>query len=211
MADDHEPGLGHTPLLGTLHEKLDTAQLRPLRQGDLDGLCGLYAAVNAIRLVLAPVRRLKRPESVRLFRVGVDLLAKRCSLPELIVEGIEPQILFDMMDELAAIASASANWRITYSQPLRYAVRANRMRMYEAIENAINEGQPMLISLTGRHDHYTVISGYSPFTLRLFDSGDLHFIRRGDCGTQHGGDKWRHRVAARSMTVLCLTSTPNKT
>lgn len=49
----------------------------PFRQGDLDGLCGLYSAVNAICLVPAPQRPLSRNQARVLFRSGITHLNNR--------------------------------------------------------------------------------------------------------------------------------------
>ena len=180
--------------------------MQPFHQGDLDSLCGLYAAINALRLVLAPVRRVKRPEALNWFRTGLEFLGKTGNLQDIIGDGIGPPEWLELMEMLAAVAGC----RVEIVQPLRCSARATRSRMYGAIEDAIVRGQPVLITLSGVHDHYTVVSGFSPFSLWLFDSGHLQRLRRSDCGTQRGGDKWRHRMNARTLTVLSLRLKPNR-
>lgn len=46
------------------------ALCRPFVQGDLDYLCGLYSAVNALALIMAPVRPLERSEARHLIQIG---------------------------------------------------------------------------------------------------------------------------------------------
>ena len=191
--------------------KLDTGQVKPLQQGDLDGLCGLYAAINALRLVLAPVRQVKRPEALLWFRTGLEFLGKTGNLEDTIAHGMGPQLWLDLIKKLAAVANGKNSFYISVSQPLEHAKPANRAQMYEAIEEAVLQGRAVLISLSGVHDHYTVVSGFSPFSLRLFDSGHLQRIGRADCGTQRSGDKWRHRVNARTLTVLSLDAEDKST
>ena len=48
----------------------------PFRQGDLDGLCGAYAVVNAVRLAALPHRKLRRTACAALFGDLVDELAE---------------------------------------------------------------------------------------------------------------------------------------
>jgi hypothetical protein len=49
--------------------------IEPLGQGELDGLCGLYSAINALRLCAASHGRpLDWDQCERLFREGVDYL-----------------------------------------------------------------------------------------------------------------------------------------
>ena len=202
---DHPP-----PLPAPLLAKLDNRRMQPFHQGDLDSLCGLYAAINALRLVLAPVRRVKRPEALNWFRTGLEFLGKTGNLQDIIGDGIGPPEWLELMEMLAVAAGAAAGCRVVVVQPLRYIARATRARMHGTIDDAIVCGQPVLITLSGVHDHYSVVSGFTPFSLRLFDSGHLQRLRRSDCGTEHGGDKWRHRINARTMTVLSLTPKPNQ-
>ena len=193
-----------TPLPAPALAKLDTGRVKPLQQGDLDGLCGLYAAINALRLVLAPVRQVKRPEALLWFRTGLEFLGETGNLEDIIACGIGPQLWLDLMKKLAAVASGNNSFYVSVSQPLKHTKPANRARMYETIEVAVLQGRAVLISLSGAHDHYTVVSGFSPSSLRLFDSGHLQRIGRADCGTQRSGDKWRHRINARTLTVVSL-------
>ena len=205
MADGGIAGSYPAPLPAPMLAKLDTRRVQPLHQGDLDGLCGLYAAVNALRLVLAPARKVNRPEALLWFRTGLEFLGETGNLEDIIVHGIGPQLWLDLMKKLAAAASSKKDFHVSVLQPLKHTTPANRARMYETIEEAILHGRAVLISLSGAHDHYTVISGLSPLSLWLFDSGRLQRIGRADCGTQRSGDKWRHRINARTLTVLSLT------
>ncbi len=193
------------PLPAPLLARLDNGRMPPLQQGDLDGLCGLYAVINALRLVLAPVRQVRRPEALLWFRTGLEALAETGNLEDFVAHGIGPGEWLNLMEDLTELASSKGDHYICVSQPLRYAARAPRSRMYEAIEDAIMRGRAVLITLSGVHNHYTLVSGFSSSNLWLFDSGKLQRIARAHCGTQRSGDKWRHRINVRTLTVLSLT------
>src|SRR4051812_41665778 len=62
-------------------------RIRPFRQGHLDGLCGLYAIVNAFRFCLGdhPLYELIWPE---LFAYLVDGLASETDFASIILSGI---------------------------------------------------------------------------------------------------------------------------
>ena len=143
-------------------------------------------------------------------RIGLEFLRETGDLQEVVLHGMGPQVWLELTKKLAAVASGTGHHHICVSQPLKHAARATRARLNQAIGDAIVHGRAVLISLSGIHDHYTVVSGYSPFSLWLFDSGHLQRLGRGDCGTLHGGDKWRHRINARTLTVLTLTPDPKQ-
>ena len=150
---------GHpAPLL----PKLDNRQMQPFYQGDLDSLCGLYAAVNALRLVLAPVRQVKRPEALNWFRTGLEFLGETGNLQDIIGHGIGPPEWLELMEILAVEAGTTAGCRVDVLQPLRYSARATRARMYGAIEDAIVRGQPVLITLSGSTTIIPSFKGSAP-------------------------------------------------
>src|SRR3954453_5066129 len=73
LAKQHELGIGGEP--------------QPYRQGDLDGLCGPYCVVNAVRLAAHPQRRLRDAECVELFAALVAELADIGRLRTAVTDG----------------------------------------------------------------------------------------------------------------------------
>ena len=51
-----------------------------LRQGDLDFLCGLYSAINAVQQTIFTQSRF-HPNEATLFAAGVKQLSERCAFP----------------------------------------------------------------------------------------------------------------------------------
>lgn len=174
-----------------------------LCQGDLDGLCGLYAAINGLRLLLGPVRPLKRYEAKRLFDAGVTLLVDHDMLARAVTQGFQDTLWQALVQRLVEEASATTGRTIIMHQPLAKVPRPTRSATFAAIEAAIAAGQPVLADLSGTHEHFTVISGYSPYSLFLYDSGQLFWLTRASCSTGKAG-KRRHHLNPRSLTALSL-------
>ena len=81
------------------------SKLEPLRQGDHDNLCCLYAAINAIRLVLLPIRKLGRVQTKALFVHGARLINERGSLLSVLEDGMEEPLWIELCTSLASEAS----------------------------------------------------------------------------------------------------------
>ena len=59
-------------------------QLKPYRQGRLDGLCGVYALINALRL-LCP--RLNEDDCERAFCALIQARARQTACPLAVIQG----------------------------------------------------------------------------------------------------------------------------
>ena len=150
---------------------------RAYRQGDLDGLCGVYAVVNALRSVeglteaecRAVFRKLvralgqgPRPHEPRLWGMGSRRLkhlvatARRCRLPD---------------RELAFRA-----------RPLRLRGKERTLSgLWTALEDELGPTCVALVGITGVTDHWCVVYRVTPKTLWLLDSAGLTRIHRSRC------------------------------
>ena len=90
-ARDFPYGLPNLRSLGTVGQLTDRrAHPRPLpfRQGNLDGLCGLYALINAIRLVTANQLNLSNPEWAGVFAHLLAIAEDERGATKLVTGGI---------------------------------------------------------------------------------------------------------------------------
>jgi hypothetical protein len=151
---------------------------RVLRQGDLDGLCGIYAVVNALRYLL----RLNKKQSQELFeRLIATLVQDSPCSHKLLVEGI----LFNRLKQLAA---AACRCRLA-GRDLSFQVRTLRLRreeqslskLWAALDREVGPGCVAIIGITGADDHWCVVYRVTPKTLRLLDSSGRSCIRRSRC------------------------------
>lgn len=81
--------------------------IEPLTQGSLDGLCALYAILNALRLALAKHEPLSRSRSKALFGQGIAFLDGKCGLEAALVDGMGARRRYSLARHLAKLASNS--------------------------------------------------------------------------------------------------------
>ena len=178
--------------------------IQPIHQGDLDGLCGLYAAINGISLTLARSagRTLSRGELRRLFSRGVSFLANRHQLTCAVLCGFEEALWPALVETLTAKATNVMGVAIHCSRPLDLVRQPTVDETFWLIEEAVRNRQPVLLGLDGWYDHYTVVKGCTPTYLQLFDSGNLHRLARSACGVDQEHDPKRHIIRPGSVTVV---------
>jgi hypothetical protein len=89
-------------------------RLKPYRQGRLDGLCGLYALINALRL-LCP--RLDEDDCERAFCALIrDLERQGCSLLNVIHRGLTQRELFRLTGSWQRFAARELGVALTVSR-----------------------------------------------------------------------------------------------
>lgn len=82
------------------------AHLTPYLQGHASALCGLYAVLNAIQLVVWPQRKLSRCQLKKLFVSGVHHLDRSTGLASVLGQGIDEDAWLDLSRSLIKQASA---------------------------------------------------------------------------------------------------------
>jgi hypothetical protein len=144
----------------------------------LDGLCGIYAVVNALRYLL----RLNKAQSQELFERLVAALIQDSRHPhKRLVEGI----LFKRLKQLAA---AARRCRLV-DHDLSFQVRTLRLRreertiarLWATLDREVGPACVAIIGITGADDHWCVVYRVTPKTLRLLDSSGRSCIRRSRC------------------------------
>lgn len=71
--------------------------MSPYEQGYLDGLCGIYSVINALRLVFKSMTEL---ESIRLLREIFKCVEKRKKTSSIIVDGIDDKDISHILKEV---------------------------------------------------------------------------------------------------------------
>lgn len=171
----------------------------PYAQGDLDNLCGLYAAVNAICLVSAPIRPVRKSEALQLLQTSLDYLESRNELLDAFLEGMAIQRQRAVTQHVAKAASKTLELSF-FAKPLLSAKSvATTEDALNAIAQRIKAGSAVIICLEHTYWHYTVISGVSASRVYLFDSEGLHWIERRSFGISGRGSQVRHCVSLASF------------
>jgi hypothetical protein len=159
---------------------------KPLRQGSLDGLCGVYAIINAVQCVRPKV---SKAMAQRLFQVLVQVLAaddqvKLGKPGRVVYRGITRATLAKLFGtarrHLAAkhgiaFVVARLPGRPCPDRPWKIAELTSRLSAH------LSEGGVAVIALRGCMAHWTVLVAVTPKQFRMRDSDGLRTIRRDEC------------------------------
>ena len=159
----------------------------PIRQGSIDGLCGVYSVMNATEAVIGKFqydRRLKRKASQRrvLFRNLISYLAKHDLLEETLIWG------FDDIDAQGgfidiAIKSVKKYQKRKLRKQIAFDTDDVTLDQYwqKLTEHLCKPDSAVIISLSGRIKHWTCVRRITPNALVLSDSSGIRQIARHLC------------------------------
>src|SRR5512135_1300739 len=149
--------------------------MRPYRQGNLDSFCGVYAVVNAYRLLT----HCASSEAQFVFNQSIETLAKKRRLKKAILSGLGRN---DMMLILGGLAG------VTVSAPWWGKECPTLDEFWLALQDASGS---LILSIDGVHDHWTAIRSITRKQITLFDSDGLVRLPRERCYTV---GKRRHKL-----------------
>lgn len=166
-------------------------------QGDLDGLCGLYAVINAVRLACAPDRPITHREAKGLFAAGAEHLCRKQILKATLQSGLTRK-------RQAKLAKAVLHYAAQDLQrPMQLRpVKSVAGQYHAAIWDEIDQGHPVCALFDGALDHYTVIAGISHNRLTFFDSTNLSWVSRASCRYSAEPHIARHHIKTRSLFAI---------
>lgn len=175
--------------------------LYPLQQGELDGLCGLYAIVNAMRLAVHSHQPLTDAQTDKLFAAGVTWLDKRTLLATVVRSGMSQRVWRELMAHLATKLPNDMSRAISFQPLIKTGAATTLTTAYERVFTAIERGWPVLALIYDSYDHFTVINGATAARLLLFDSYGYHWLNRQSCALTRGTGA-RHRLAPRAFIAV---------
>ena len=152
-------------------------QLKPYRQGRLDGLCGLYALINALRL-LCP--RLDEDDCERVFCALIQARAQHAASPLTVIHGgLSRRELLRLIGVWQRFAAREFGITVTVS---RLRVPEPSLRgVWRGLCRALDGTSVAIVGLDGIERHWTVAHAATPRTLRVTDSSGLRAIVRSQC------------------------------
>ena len=156
---------------------------KPLRQGDLDGLCGVYAIINAVRCVHP---RLSKPMADRLFRELLRALAAdgQTKPGSMVYRGITSAMLARLIGTARRHLAAKHGLAFEAARLPRRPQPGRSWTMADLtsrLGDHLADGGVAVLSLRGSMAHWTVIVAVTPKLFRMRDSDGLHTIRRDQC------------------------------
>ena len=172
-------------------------RLRPYQQGRLDGLCGLYALINALRL-LCP--RLDEDACERVFCALIRARARQTASPLAVIShGLSRRELVQLIDP----------WRRFVRKELGIKLTVERLKvseptlpgLWQGLCEALDGGQSVaIVGLDGAARHWTVAYAATERTLRVADSCGLRMIFRSRCTM--GRTSLRYRLRPSEVLVV---------
>lgn len=184
--------------------------LVPYQQGQLDGLCGVYALVNAIRLATA-ARTSDFSEAAwhGLFCALLEELDDTVGTLTALGYGIDE----DPLREVAKAATTYMRLRHGVRVHVRRAINAREVRSVDCLLGELAEvvsrgATAVLVRLAGYVDHWTVLRSVTPHCLQLFDSSGHARINLANCRAKRDRS-FRGRQHLLSAEGLLLVSADN--
>jgi hypothetical protein len=171
----------------------------PFEQGDLDNLCGLYTAVNAICVTGAPIRPFSTSEAQRIFHAGVSYLQRRGWLADALIHGMALHRQRAVTQHMGMAASRMTGFNMTVAPILPARSTLSADAAFDLIASRLAAGSAVIACFENTLWHYTVIAGMSASRLYLFDSAGLHWIERRSVGVSGKRSQARHCVSLSSL------------
>src|SRR5215204_5268114 len=180
--------------------------LVPFQQGDLDGLCGIYSVINAIRLATEDETR-DLPDAA-LQELFFTLLLEADAVVgtvEAVGLGIDPKPLFRVAQAAVRHMADEHGLRLGVT----HAIRRGEPRTFDAILRRLTElaDQPrsaVLICLTGHLDHWTVLKRVTGQSLTFFDSSGYARISLANCRSSAARSRGARRAHIIEPTGIFL-------
>ena len=172
---------------------------RAYKQGDLDGLCGVYSVVNAVR-ALCP--ELDQEGAQWLFAhllqamsdAGVDVCAA-------VTGGIARGELSRLIKVAIAHIDEELEIRLTVKRlPKALRQTSNLGQLWQAFEASLSSECVAIIGIAGIHSHWTIATQVTAKQVRLYDSGRIAMLRRGHCTV--GKAVNRHGISAKHVFLI---------
>jgi hypothetical protein len=175
---------------------------KPARQGDYDGLCGVYAVINTIRLLLP---RMTVADGELLFAYLLAKISKRNRSSETIVwDGTDHQTLEAMVNLASRYLQQQTLPRLTIETPFRRRRCLTLSAVWLDIRKGIEDGAVVILGLYGPINHWTVVVGVTRTRLKLFDSDGMTNLHRETCTIGQG--RRRHRINPRDVFFVRRTT-----
>ena len=160
-------------------------ETRPFQQGYLDGLCGVYAIINATRAATQPYARLNTSDWIDLFHVLILEAEERSALADTITDGVR----YHLMSQLLHTTSqwVGDGWELTmkHRKPFHRRLNTPLSEVIDCISEHLSEtGTSAIFATEGRWSHYTAVKRITPRSIILNDSGGLRHFRLQSCDTR---------------------------
>jgi hypothetical protein len=177
----------------------------PLQQGDLDGLCGAYALVNAVTHLLHN-KGFQRDDANRLFQRLCRTLHRRQRMPQAVWRGTHIDDIDGMLRTVRRFVRENFAATLVVSRPFDRGIPRKKDRFFRVLSksfNSINERKVAVIGLDRPGFHWTIATEVTARSFRLYDSGRSKRLRYGDC-TLGKSMRTRQTIVAAETRILSI-------
>lgn len=156
---------------------------RPRQQGDIDGLCGFYAVLNALRVAYEPIGGLSSQHELLIWASLVRYADRKWRFALLFLGGTHTYQFLDLARYSVKLAYKLTGDKVVLKPLLRSDFAACAAPLDAAVEAMTRKGCRSILAAIESKDtsHWTVITGISASTLRVLDSDGFHFLRLEGC------------------------------
>ncbi len=175
--------------------------MTPNYQGRLDGLCGVYSIINALHAKLN-WSSADAKEAFTFLCKEINLVDGR--LHEVIVDGMGPRLLGHLLDRLSADFLAKRNVTLARRFAFRTVPVSSLKEYWGRLESHLAQEGPcsVILGLSGRYNHWTVVAGMSSRSIEVFDSDNLKRISRRHSTVSEPCDSGRIHHLSPTQTFL---------
>ena len=158
----------------------------PFQQGHLDGLCGLYALINAIRLATSDHLDLTNDQWTGIFACLLTEADAHTGATNLVMGGIGTRRLIALARYAVKHMANHHGIRLEMSRPLINLAKPSQRKLVAELRRLV--GRPasaILIGIGGSLDHWSVVRSVGDHYLGLFDSSSCQRIQIDRCRARH--------------------------
>ncbi|OAI07031.1 hypothetical protein A1353_08390 [Methylomonas methanica] len=160
---------------------------KPYRQGQLDGLCGVYAMVNAVDVLCGPI---SKRHAKSLFLEILAFLESRGPIAEQCTYGI-------VVQDMAAILKhvICKQYPIQRSKPFHGRPTVDKQHYLQTLDDFLQQPQTVVLTcIEGYLNHWTLIERITDKALHCYDSYGIRFLLQRSCSMLHDEDEKLHRL-----------------
>jgi hypothetical protein len=180
--------------------------IRPFRQGALDSLCGVYAIVNAARLLCSEI---DNHISSALFYVLIKaLLNRETGAPSAVTDGITTETLSRLLRTACNAIEEMSGIRLRCSLLAPKRKRLSLDQTWMALQETVGKNSVSIIGLSGIREHWTVGYWVTKREITLKDSDGLRFLSRMDCDVKR--DAAPYQLQAHEIVILHRVKTARR-
>lgn len=172
--------------------------MKPFQQGSLDALCGVYAVINAFRLLCPEIDR-------RIARILFEALIEAVSeagldMPDVVVRGMDHDAIGVLTEAARHYVRREVGIRIAVHALKIMQKRPRLAHVWSALQSEFDGGRVAIIGLEGRHQHWTVGHRITGAAIALSDSDGLCLLLRSRCSVN--GRTGLHQLVPREIVIL---------